>query len=62
MTGVLSFRHAKPNLVRTLISERTDPYLFQLSRDYVGTDYGDHRPENTRVNVYITPRRIVTSG
>jgi DNA ligase-1 len=36
LTGKLSFRHAKPNIVRTLIGERTDPYLFQLSRDYVG--------------------------
>jgi DNA ligase-1 len=36
LTGVLSFKYAKPNLVRTLIGERTDPYLFQLSRDYVG--------------------------
>lgn len=34
----------------------------KLSRDYVGTDYTDHRPENTRVNLYITPTRIVTSG
>ncbi len=36
LTGALSFRHAKPNIVRTLIGERTDPYLFQMSRDYVG--------------------------
>ncbi len=36
LTGALSFKHAKPNLVRTLIGERTDPFLFQMSRDYVG--------------------------
>jgi DNA ligase-1 len=36
LTGALSFRYAKPNIVRTLIGDRTDPYLFQLSRDYVG--------------------------
>ena len=36
MTGALSFRHAKPNLIRTLITERTDPVLFALSYDYVG--------------------------
>jgi DNA ligase-1 len=36
LTGALSFRHAKPNIVRTLIGERTDPTLFQMSRDYVG--------------------------
>jgi len=36
MTGALSFRYAKPNLIRTLIAERTDPVLFALSYDYVG--------------------------
>src|ERR1700730_13648749 len=36
MTGALSFKHAKPNLIRTLIAERTDPVLFALSYDYVG--------------------------
>jgi DNA ligase-1 len=36
LTGALSFRYAKPNIIRTLIGDRTDPYLFQLSRDYVG--------------------------
>jgi len=36
LTGALSFQHAKPNLVRALIAERVDPYLFGLSYDYVG--------------------------
>ncbi len=36
LTGALSFPHAKPNLVRSLISARVDPYLFGLSYDYVG--------------------------
>jgi DNA ligase-1 len=36
LTGSLSFRHAKPNMVRALIAERTDPVLFALSRDFVG--------------------------
>ncbi len=36
LTGTLSFRHAKPNVIRTLIAERTDPVLFALSRDFVG--------------------------
>jgi DNA ligase 1 len=36
ITGALSFQHAKPGLIRTLISERTDPILFALSYDYVG--------------------------
>ena len=36
LTGALSFRHAKPGLIRDLIAERTDPTLFALSYDYVG--------------------------
>jgi DNA ligase 1 len=36
LTGSLSFRHAKPGLIRALIAERTDPVLFELSYDYVG--------------------------
>jgi DNA ligase-1 len=36
LTGALSFKHAKPGLIRDLISERTDPVLFGLSYDYVG--------------------------
>lgn len=42
--------------------EDGDEGIDKLSRDYVGTDYTDHRPENTRVNLYIEPTRIVTSG
>jgi DNA ligase-1 len=36
LTGSLSFAHAKPGIIRTLISERSDPVLFELSYDYVG--------------------------
>ncbi|MEH2539673.1 MULTISPECIES: cisplatin damage response ATP-dependent DNA ligase [unclassified Bradyrhizobium] len=36
LTGALSFKHAKPGLVRDLIMDRTDPVLFGLSYDYVG--------------------------
>src|SRR5579863_9843535 len=36
VTGALSFKHAKPGLIRDLITERTDPTLFALSYDYVG--------------------------
>jgi DNA ligase-1 len=36
ITGALSFKHAKPGLIRDLIIERTDPVLFGLSYDYVG--------------------------
>src|SRR6202012_5330907 len=35
-SGPLSFRNAKPALLRALIAERTDPQLFALSYDYVG--------------------------
>ncbi|MTI43026.1 DNA ligase-1 [Roseibium hamelinense] len=36
LTGDLSFKNAKPALLRALISERTDPRLFELSYDFVG--------------------------
>lgn len=36
LTGVLSFRHAKPGMIRALIEARADPVLFGLSWDYVG--------------------------
>ena len=36
LTGELSFRHAKPALVRDLAAERVDPALFALSYDFVG--------------------------
>jgi DNA ligase-1 len=36
LTGSLSFAHAKPGLIRALITERIDPVLFGWSHDYVG--------------------------
>ena len=36
LTGALSFRHAKPALIRDLVAERVDPVLFALSYDFVG--------------------------
>ncbi|UMY16435.1 cisplatin damage response ATP-dependent DNA ligase [Methylobacterium organophilum] len=36
MTGALSFREAKPALIRGLVEERVDPVLFALSHNYVG--------------------------
>jgi DNA ligase-1 len=36
LTGALSFKNAKPGLIRELIAERVDPVLFELSYDYVG--------------------------
>jgi ATP-dependent DNA ligase len=36
LTGALSFRHAKPGIIRALVAERVDPVLFGLSYDYVG--------------------------
>ncbi len=31
LTGASSFKHAKPGMIRTLIAQRTDPVLFELS-------------------------------
>ena len=36
IAGTLTFELFKRNLVKTLMSERMDPYLFDLSREYVG--------------------------
>jgi DNA ligase-1 len=36
LAGALSFKHAKPGIIRALIAERTDPVLFGLAHDYVG--------------------------
>ncbi len=36
MTDALVFPHAKPNIIRALAATRVDPYLFDLSYDYVG--------------------------
>jgi DNA ligase-1 len=36
LTGALNFPHAKAGLIRSLIVERADPVLFELSYDYVG--------------------------
>ncbi|HEV2545414.1 MAG TPA: cisplatin damage response ATP-dependent DNA ligase, partial [Methylobacterium sp.] len=36
MTGGLTFREAKPALIRALVEERVDPVLFALSHNYVG--------------------------
>src|SRR5947209_5490382 len=53
LTGALSFKHAKPGLIRDLIAARTDPVLFALSYDYVG-DLSETvalmwpKPENNR--------------
>ncbi|WP_103222341.1 cisplatin damage response ATP-dependent DNA ligase [Roseibium marinum] len=36
LTGGISFKHAKPALLRALIGERTDARLFAMSYDFVG--------------------------
>src|ERR1700744_5362456 len=36
LTGALSFKHAKPALIRDLVMARADPVLFELSYEYVG--------------------------
>src|SRR4051795_12460328 len=36
LTGTLDIPHVKPAAVRGLVTERIDPVLFMMSRDYVG--------------------------
>jgi DNA ligase-1 len=36
LTGALTFKHAKPAMLRGLVLDRVDPVLFALSHDYVG--------------------------
>src|SRR4051794_20743587 len=60
LTGALSFKHAKPGLIRDLIAARTDPVLFALSYDYVG-DLSETvalmwpRPEHLRDHLHNKP-------
>ncbi|QQO15390.1 ATP-dependent DNA ligase [Bradyrhizobium diazoefficiens] len=54
LTGALSFKHAKPALIRDLIASRTDPVLFGLSYDYVG--------DLSETVALMWPRRIVNNG
>jgi DNA ligase-1 len=54
LTGALSFKHAKPGLIRDLIAERTDPVLFALSYDYVG--------DLSETVALMWPKMAVTAG
>src|SRR5262249_30663089 len=54
LTGALSFKHAKPGLIRDLIAERTDPVLFALSYDYVG--------DLSETVALMWPKASVTAG
>jgi DNA ligase 1 len=56
LTGALSFRHAKPGIIRALAAERTDAVLFGLSYDYVG-DLSE-----TVALMWPTPQRKVDPG
>lgn len=66
LTNALSFQHAKPNVIRTLIAERTDPVLFALSRDFVG-DTAETvalmwpNPEGARPNYVPSLSEVVTT-
>lgn len=53
LTGALSFKHAKPALIRDLIAARTDEVLFGLSYDYVG--------DLSETVALMWPRRIVNN-
>ncbi|MET4388682.1 DNA ligase-1 [Bradyrhizobium sp. F1.4.3] len=54
LTGALSFKHAKPALIRDLIASRTDPVLFGLSYDYVG--------DLSETVALMWPRRVLGNG
>lgn len=63
MTGGLSFKNAKPSLIRGLVEERTDPLLFRLSRDFVG-DMAETvalmwPADETRANAQLTITDVV---
>jgi len=71
MTGALSFKHAKPNLIRTLIAERTDPTLFEMSYDYVGDlsetvalmwPSGPHKPVEAAPSLSTVVHTLATLG
>ena len=53
LTGALSFKHAKPGLIRDLIADRTDPVLFALSYDYVG--------DLSETVALMWPKRVLTT-
>src|SRR5262245_58909842 len=53
LTGALSFKHAKPALIRDLIASRTNEVLFGLSYDYVG--------DLSETVALMWPRRIVNN-
>lgn len=54
IAGTLKFRHAKPALLRDLISARTDPQLFALSYDFVG--------DLSETIALMWPRPVESSG
>ncbi|UPK27488.1 ATP-dependent DNA ligase [Bradyrhizobium sp. 195] len=54
LTGALSFKHAKPALIRDLIASRTDEVLFGLSYDYVG--------DLSETVALMWPRRAADNG
>ncbi|MGO4506975.1 ATP-dependent DNA ligase [Bradyrhizobium sp. 2TAF36] len=54
LTGALSFKHAKPALIRDLIAARTDEVLFGLSYDYVG--------DLSETVALMWPRRVPGNG
>jgi DNA ligase-1 len=56
LTGALTFRHAKPGIIRALIAQRTDAVLFELSYDYVG-DLSE-----TVALMWPAPQREVDAG
>lgn len=63
MTGALTFKNAKAGLIRDLAAEKTDPYLFGLSYDFVG-DLAETvaliwPADETRANAQLTITDVV---
>jgi DNA ligase-1 len=63
MTGALTFKHAKPAMIRDLAAARTDPVLLSLSRDFVG-DMAETialmwTPHETRANADLSLDDVV---
>jgi DNA ligase-1 len=63
MTGSLSFKNAKPSIIRNLAEERFDPTLLHLSYDYVG-DLAETvallwAPQDTRANAELSLSDVV---
>jgi PPOX class probable F420-dependent enzyme len=57
------YRWVKVSGTGTLVDEGAEKHIDRLSKKYTGSDvYANHSPDEPRVTVRITPRRILSSG